>query len=472
MRGRSRFIEAGAMNADSVFVATTAFWILVLLTVFLSPRYGVISYILLAQFDMSGTGYYSIGSLGIENALKAVVVPTILLYRVWPVERFPASTKKLRTYWLLLTAYAAVATLWSPYRLSAVKMLGYMYAYSVLFLVFTCAWRRGWINTRTLTFTTWLCLFFAVVQTYFLGNVHGNPEYEFRFTTFSGAATFGPFLLSLFILLLFREDWNFPLIAASVAASIGLILTGGRSIFVGFLWTLLLGSIVVSARSRRKINLKLIAKRIAFGLAAVACVAVLVQDVLPHNRLNELLSATESRDSTLEDVGTLAWRLVVYQKTAEELLNRSLSKLLVGTGTSSGATLVLDAGIFQEDVIDPNRSLHDEFLRSIYEWGLPGFLLLLLFLVEIVKIGLKMALQNDSKAGWAFLAICVPLMFSLTVENILSDGASPGGVGYNLVLTYMIAACPIITMKKNSHVLKQNPMAVPRPHGSVDALSG
>jgi hypothetical protein len=37
----------------------------------------------------------------------------------------------------------------------------------------------------------------------------------------------------------------------------------------------------------------------------------------------------------------------------------------------------------------------------------------------------------------AFLAIVVPLMISLAVENFLADSASPGGVAYNLMLTSM-----------------------------------
>jgi DNA invertase Pin-like site-specific DNA recombinase len=48
--------------------------------------------------------------------------------------------------------------------------------------------------------------------------------------------------------------------------------------------------------------------------------------------------------------------------------------------------------------------------------------------------------QRNSREGWAFLAIFIPLLISLTVENIFADASSPGGMGYLLVLTFMLAA--------------------------------
>lgn len=83
---------------------------------------------------------------------------------------------------------------------------------------------------------------------------------------------------------------------------------------------------------------------------------------------------------------------------------------------------MLDAGIDQEESVDPNRALHDEFLRSLYEWGLVGLFSLTLFLFQAFRLGLSNALVQGSPQGWAFLAIFVPLMISLTVKNFLADG--------------------------------------------------
>jgi hypothetical protein len=63
----------------------------------------------------------------------------------------------------------------------------------------------------------------------------------------------------------------------------------------------------------------------------------------------------------------------------------------------------------------------------------------LLFLGEAVRICVRLIRETESKEAWAFLAILVPLLISLTVENFLAESASPGGVGYALVLTSMLA---------------------------------
>jgi len=319
-------------------------------------------------------------------------------------------------------------------------MAGYFVAYTVLSLVFTTGWRSGWFDERALILVTWCSLLLAIVQTYLLGNEFGNPEYENRFTTFSGAATFAPFLLALIILLLFREKWRFATIAAAAASVVGLLLAGGRSVFAGLGWTAVLGGVAALWGSGKRVSVLLIARRAATGAAAIACLGFLLQEILPENRINELVLATVNPGSTVEDVGTFAWRLTVYEKTLEALPGRGLARALLGSGTSSGATILLENGISNENVVDPNRSLHDEFLRALYEWGVPGLGFLLLFTGVLLKLGWKVARENRSKEGFAFLAIAAALLLSLLIENILSDSSSPGGIGYNLVISSMIAA--------------------------------
>lgn len=428
---------------DSITVATAAFWILVSLIVLLPVRWSVIAYLVLVQFDLAGVDHSSLDSLGIVNAIRVVAVPTLLLFRMRPISPLAPNFSRLRNIWLLYMAYAAIAVFWSPYRIPALKMLGYFYAYSVLFLVFTNAWQRKWFNARSLAFVVWFSLFLGVVQTYLLGNEFGNPDYEFRFTSFTGAQSFAPFILSLCVLLLFRESWTLSVIATAIGASVGLLLTGSRSVFIGFVWIVLVGGIILAGRSGKKIDFGLIAKRAVVSGAILLCVGAVVLNALPGNRLNEALAASVTRNATVEDVGTFGWRYNLYQKTLMSLGERSLKELFVGSGTSSGATLVTEADIFLESEVDPNRALHDEFLRSLYEWGIPGLVLLLLFLGESGRICLRMIMQNGSPAAWTFLAVLVPLLVSLTVENVLAEAAAPAGVGYSLVLTSMAAAAGI-----------------------------
>ena len=434
------------MIDQTMLVAHILFYVLVCATIFLPIRWSVVAYLLLAQVDLTGVASYAAESLGIENPIKIIVVPTILLYRLWPFDMDPGYAK-LRQTWLLFSSYAAVAVLWSPYKLSALKMLGYFYAYSVLFLVFTAAWQRKWFTAKALTLVVWSCILFAVIQTYALGNPYGSfvshsplVESESRFTGFIGAQSLAAFLLSMLVLLLFRERWSLSVIAAGMACAIAMVLTGSRSVFLGFGWVLLIGAIVFSLRRDRKVTLRKVVTRIIFTGAAVLSIGALVLTTLPENRLNQLFSTLVTRDASLEDVGTFIWRFALYQKTLTELAGRSLPALAVGSGTSSAANVSLEGGFTADQNVDRNRALHDEFLRCLYEWGMPGLVLLVLFLASGVMTCLRMIKQHDSVDAWAFLAVAVPMLISLAVENFLADAASPGGVGYNLALTAMLAS--------------------------------
>src|SRR5256885_7709924 len=455
------------MGHETLVIAGLVLWAFTAGAVLLPPSWAVISYLLLVQFDLTGSAFYSSEILGWENAVKVIVAPTILFYRLRPIDFLNPNILKVARIWLLLAAYAAVAVLWSPFKLSAVKMLGYFYAYTILFVIFAAAWRRGWITAKALIFVLWASLAFAVLQTYVLGNTYGSFEaanavvdFEWRFTSFTGAQSFAAFLLCMLTILLFRERWSLPILSTCAAATIGIVLTGSRSIFLGFAWVLTLAAVLFAKKSGRRISLAAAAKRMAISFAALLLVAAGVLKALPENRLNEMLSAAVTSENSLQDVGTFVWRFSLYQKTLEELAGRNLRTLLTGSGTSSAASLVLQSGIFSESNVDPNRALHDEFLRSAYEWGAVGVLLLLLFLAQAISICFRMIKNYDSPEAWAFLAILAPLLISLTVENFLADPASPGGVAYNLILTSMLASGPVVAKT-----------AVPAPTGHVHVFT-
>jgi O-Antigen ligase len=434
------------MGHETLLIARLFFWMFTAGTVLLPGRWAVLSYLLLVQFDLTGSAFYSSEILGWENAVKVIVVPTILFFRLRPIDFLNSNIVKVGRIWILLAAYAALAVLWSPFKLSAVKMLGYFYAYTVLFIVFAAAWRRGWLTANALISVLWASLAFAVLQTYVLGNTYGSFEaanavvdFEWRFTSFTGAQSFAAFLLCILTILLFRERWKLSVLAACAGATIGIVLTGSRSIFLGFAWILTLVAVLFSKKAGYKISLAVVARRMALSFVALLVVAAGVLKALPENRLNEMLSAAVTSENSLQDVGTFMWRFSLYQKTLDELVGRSLKTKLLGSGTSSAAGLVLQTGFFSESNVDPNRALHDEFLRSAYEWGAIGIVLLLAFLIQAVVICLRLIRDHDSGEAWTFLAVLVPLLISLAVENFLADSASPGGVAYNLVLSSMLA---------------------------------
>jgi hypothetical protein len=427
------------MTGNAAALVQCIFWVLLVLVVVLPVRLSIVVYLILVQFDIGGLGNYSIGSLGFENTIKGIVIPTLLLVRIRPLQPLPPGCQVLCRSWLLLMGYAVIATSWSPFPLSGLKMVGYLYAYAIMFLVLTAAWQRGWLSDKAINTVIAITLVLAVLQSYVFGNPYGNPEYEDRFTTFAGAATFSPFLLCLLVLVLFRGPLTTSKIAAALGALVGLLLAGGRSVFVGFAWTLLMAGLAYAPRARRGIHFGPVLRTAVLSTLVVVCIILTVQWLLPGNRLNELFTSSRSGVSDVRNVETFAWRLSLYANTLSELQNRDVSRLLIGSGTSSAVIVSLDKQFTEEDVADPNRSLHEEFLRSAYEWGLPGLGAIVLFLCASVRLGWRSA-RLGKREGWAFLAISVPILFSFLIENILADGASPGGIGYTLVLALMVAS--------------------------------
>jgi O-Antigen ligase len=427
------------MTGIAAAVMQCIFWVLLVLVIVLPVRLSIVVYLILVQFDMGGLGNYSIGSLGFENAIKTIAIPSLLLARIRPLHPLPPGCQVLCRSWLLLICYAVIATSWSPFPLSGVKMVGYLYAYAIMFLVLTAAWQRGWLSDKSISAVVAITLVLAVLQSYVFGNPYGNPEYENRFTTFAGAATFSPFLLCLLVLILFRGALTTSKIVAAFGALVGLLLAGGRSAFVGFAWTLLMAGLAYTRRARGGIHFGPVLRTAALSALVVVCIIMMVQWLLPGNRLNEFFTSSKSGVSEVRNVETFAWRLDLYERALSELQNRGVSRLLIGSGTSSGVIVSLDNDFSYDGIADPNRSLHEEFLRSAYEWGLPGFGAIVLFLCASVRLGWRSA-RSGNREGWAFLAISVPILFSFLIENILADGASPGGIGYTLVLASMVAS--------------------------------
>jgi O-antigen ligase len=427
------------MNAADMIVATALFWVFAVLSVSLPPRYGVIAFIVLVQFDLTGLAFYADSSLGWENAVKTIVIPTILLLRIRPFDLLPPALGRARNFWLVLVAYAAISIAWTPYLLSGVKMMGYFYAYSVLFVVFTHAWRRQWITRPALITIVCLSLAFAIVQTYLLGNGYGDPEYDNRFTTFSSAQSFAPFLISMTILMLLCVKRSMSTWLTAAAAVAGFLLTGSRSYFIGFAWVALVIGLALGKRFRHKLSFGLIIKSVVACALVVALLVVIVANLLPHSRINELFDVATTQDNSIQDVTTFAWRLTIWTKTIQEIGNRSIRGVLTGSGTSSAAAVAMETGYFQEANVDPNRCVHDEFLRTLYEWGVIGLIAFLGFLASLFRLSFKLAKLTQAPQAWACLAICVPLLIGLLIENIFADGASPGGVGYCLVFASMAA---------------------------------
>jgi O-antigen ligase len=186
-------------------------------------------------------------------------------------------------------------------------------------------------------------------------------------------------------------------------------------------------------RTRWKPNFRKIILVLAIAVAGVATLA----SYLPYNRIDQLVNAA-SDDGDVEDVGTLAWRLGIYEDIFESLERRTGRELIVGSGTSSGAALMLnhDPDHYDREGIDANRVLHSEFLRALYEWGILGLGLLIAFLVATTTGFLKKIATDRGGPALAFAGALPSIVMGLAIENVLAGAASAGGVGILLAMSY------------------------------------
>jgi O-antigen ligase len=436
------------MNPQVSFMAGVAFWVFAAVVLFGPIRWSVLAFILLAQFDLSAGTEYRLTTWGLENAIKSIVLTTLLLYRLRPFPRLERPFSVLARLWLLLTVYAALAVAWSPDKLSGLKMVGYLYAYAAIFFVFLACFRKGLLDAKLLATCMWASLILATVQSYLLGNSYGDAYFDGRFTSFTGAQSFAVFLLSLAILLFFRESLTWWKVLTITAGIVGVVLTGSRSTFLGALYALFIGSVFFALRSGKALRLTLVAKRGMITLTVLLAVSAIVFIALPENRLNEMVTAVLTKGTTVEDVGTFGWRYSLYEKILEEFPDRGPARLMFGAGTSSGGSLVVNLGFYNDQSADPNRAIHNEFLRALYEWGLVGLGLLASFLCLAVRYAMQNSTSTGSRATWALLAISGPLLVGLTVENVLAEAAGPAGVGLALIFASAADSCCASAQKK------------------------
>jgi O-antigen ligase len=428
------------MTEPAIVAAEVLFLVLGSLSLVLPLRWALFSYVLLTQINVSGPEFASASSLGWENAVKVVLIPTILLLRLPSGKRFETGRTPVSRWWLPFVAYVALASLWSPFPLSAVKMVGYLYSYSVLFVLFLHGWRESWFTAKFLLANLCLTLCLGVVQTYLLGGLFSGGE-ELRFSTFSDGQSMAAYLICIVTLVLFQREKGWLYRVALFAAFCGILLAGSRYVFIGLAILVLLSPLGLWEQTAPA-TLGERLKKMAIGLLVVLLAGAAVVRFAPENRLNQLIGYATSRSSSYEDVGTFAWRILIYQEAANQLLERSPLGLLVGSGTSSSGNIIVGvySTAYNFDTVDANRAMHDEFLRALYEWGVVGLLLLLGFLVSTIAVCWRRGVREKHRPALAYLAIFPTLLLGLTIENLLANAGQPAGTGYLLVLTYSVSA--------------------------------
>ncbi len=427
------------MSLDIQFWLEASFWALAVVVLIAPLRWALPAYLVLGHLDLSAAAISPATQVGIENAVKVVLLPVVLALRCGRPRGSSGALIPLGTMWWLLVAYAALATLWAPQRLPALKMVGYLGAYAVIFNVLLAAWRRRVLRSSGVLAAFWAGLTLAAVQTWVVPG--WLPATEQRFTSFVSPQSFAAFLLCMLALVLFSEH-NAPLRwIHAVAAVVAILLAGSRYVLFGAAMLLLVAWGAHLARTR---SLQAAGVRVAGGLLGAGVAVGLLQTYLwlfPASRLAELREQDPFGWKIWERPGTWSWRAVIYRDAASHLAERDWKELVFGSGTSSAVEYRLTrSGRIDAARLDANRVLHNEFLRAAYEWGLVGLALLGGFVVALLRLALgQIRRRPDGLREWAALAMMPTLILGLCVENLLSASATAGGLGYALVLAFSFA---------------------------------
>lgn len=428
---------------DVYAIELLLFYLLALGALFLPLRWGVFCMLVAGSVEVVRSGFIPTASVGWRNGVETLVIPAVLLLRMTnfriPRIRWGFSAK----VWTALVLYATVSILWSPFKLSGVKMVGFLLAWPLLYILFHLAWKRGFIDQNLIIAALWATLVLACVQTYFLGNPLAGTSNQF--VPFTSPNSFGPFLVCILALLLFSRKRNrFWLLSVGVCLP-ALVLVGSRYSLIAaavllFIWWLLSRGAVQKTGG---IRLAPVLLALALAVLVFSGFRDLMARAMPQSRINQLLDLTSKPQ--LADTGTFAFRLLMYQRVLSKLSQRSLLALTFGSGTSSGAEV---AFAWQREYVgytqgvDPNRTIHDEFLRATYEWGLIGLALGLALTVHVLKALWDRAIRWKSLAGFAALAILPGVFLALLVGNPLAGPGYAQGIGYLLVLSYGFSAVP------------------------------
>jgi len=424
------------MADEALLVARVLFWIFSAGVLFLPIRWAFFCFIFASHLDITSLSFTSASSIGFENTIRIAGLPMLLLWRTGFAPFKDMSWTLGQKLWLGLVAYAAIAGLWGGFSLSAFKMVVYLAAYFVLYAVFCTAWANRWLDVGLVRLVAWSVIALAIVQTYVLDNAWGAPED--RFTSFSTPQYFAACLVALLAILVFSGESGLFHYATCGALILATVLSGSRYVFVSAVVLLVIASFQVVSGREESLQWKLNFRNILITLGLAGAGAAILVSYLPYNRLDELFTAVAADNTSVEDVGTFAWRLGIYEEIFTRLEKRNGPQLLFGSGTSSGAALMLDIDPthYDQDGIDANRVLHSEYLRALYEWGIFGLGLLGAFLVvTTVGFAKKMASEGGGPA-LAFLGVLPSIVIGLAIENVLAGAASAAGVGILLAMTF------------------------------------
>jgi O-antigen ligase len=188
-----------------------------------------------------------------------------------------------------------------------------------------------------------------------------------------------------------------------------------------------------------------------FSLTGIVSLALLFLIFLPTEQVKAALSSNRAllgiavlldSNASITDLGTAQFRVSMYQTAITNYLEKPAVYKVIGSGTSSAATLITEGHIryrgYTSETVDANRVVHNEFLRILYEWGIVGAVLWgFAFLTIAYKLG-KVASRMQILGNYVLLVSFMLIFLFLMVENVISSSGTLEGTTISILLAILL----------------------------------
>ncbi len=424
---------------QAVLTARVIFLVLLPVILFGRPRWALLAWLLTANLDLTGPSTTVNSSVGWMNVVKSLGLPIYLWFRlrgtpstVW---RTPPAL-----FWLALVAYAGVATLWSAYPLAAVKMIGHMAGIVLILVVLEKFARRQVLDVTVWRWLIVISIAMAVFQTHVIGGLtygFDGPDQAVRLTSFVGAQHFAALLVAFLAVTLWLDrlpTWSRWTLVACLLVCI--FLNGSRTWFLGALFVL---TAYVRFEYRRVIGPAAVgAAGIVMTVLAAGNLGLLEPDryVNTDSRIIATLNALLAGQDTPGKAGlrNIGFRAKIYRGLYEELSDADVSEVVFGHGTSNGAKIA-KLVLPRRQRLDPNRVVHNEWFRVLYEWGVVGLLLWLMsFMSLLAAVLMSRRRSRNTRMNTALLSYLPGFILALSTENAFAGAGMAMTVGLSALL--------------------------------------
>jgi hypothetical protein len=388
-------------------------------------RWSIVAFLVLSNIDLGSLNE----SIGVLNTGKAMVLPVVLLWRF----RAYSGHRKIAAppvTWSLLVLYIVIASSWSLFPAYAIKLIGHMLGSLIICLMLTRATKAGYLSFETILPVTCGVIAMAVFHWLFMHSWGGETE---RFTTFSGAQAFAAFLTAFYCATLFAKTLNPAVrIALSVVLITAVVANGSRIWIIGILLSSLTAIFVSSVKASIKI-LTLGATVIVLATCALAFDSIMdyIAHKAPTNRIAAAITDAYGGNLQARGLGTYNLRHVLFERTIQGVKSGTTTEFILGHGTCNGYTIAATLS----KTADPNRAIHNEWLRALYEWGVIGLSLWTTFILSLLIYAAK-GIRSEAAAYAKPLVVYLPaFVLGLTGENIIAGAGNAVSVGFLVLIS-------------------------------------